>query len=86
VNFLKGLSTEGHEVSLVHALSQATKEGGRVALGSEILGRLLTDGILFGAARDGLRPLPRFRVELFRRVWSRLGSVGALDRGCLRVG
>ncbi len=86
LNFLKGLPTAGADLPLAQALAGAARRGGREALGSEILGRLLREGRLFGAAGGELRPLPRFRAEHFGRVWSRLGRVGTLDEGRVAVG
>jgi len=85
VNFLKGMSTEGEDVPLSTVLARAQRDGGRAAPGAEILGRLLADGILFGATREGLRKLPRFHAPLFQEFWAQLGFVGTLDRGRVRT-
>lgn len=86
LNFLKGVPAGGAEVPLTELLAAARGRGGREALGAELLGRLLGDGRLYGCAGGELRPLPRFRAEVFRRVWARLGWVGALDGGRIALG
>lgn len=76
LNFLKGLPLEeGAEVPLGEALEVARGQGGRQALGAELLEQLLTKGMLYAAAPRGLEPLPRFQAELFRMLWERIGRL-----------
>lgn len=86
LNFLKALPVDGEVVPLSGALAGAREAGGRVALGAELLEHLLTGGILFGATGQGLRPLYRFRPEIFQAVWSRLGRVETLGGGRITLG
>jgi radical SAM superfamily enzyme YgiQ (UPF0313 family) len=75
VNFLKGIEVPREEVSLVEALEGASGAGLRSRIGVELLTRLLDEGVLYADTGRGLRPLPKFRSELFRQAWGRLGSV-----------
>ena len=48
----------------------------REQLGWELLQKLLNEGRLFAATRQGLKPVRHFKTELFRRVWDQLGTIG----------
>ncbi len=65
-NFLKGLP------------SMASTDPRR-RLGLELLARLNHEGVLYGSTPAGLRPLPEFRVDLYRRVCSATGWLCATD-------
>jgi hypothetical protein len=81
INFLKSL---GSKVSGNLFLQEWLSEGEsrysmneRELLGWRILRELLTTGVLHAATPQGLRPLRRFRGELFGKVWKSLGWVTA---------
>ncbi|OGW72312.1 MAG: B12-binding domain-containing radical SAM protein [Omnitrophica bacterium GWA2_52_12] len=48
----------------------------RDQLGWELLQKLLNEGQLFAATRQGLKPVRHFKTELFRRVWDQLETIG----------
>ncbi|MCC6750322.1 MAG: B12-binding domain-containing radical SAM protein [Deltaproteobacteria bacterium] len=80
LNFLKGQRFDEPELPLAELARRAeakrdAKDGGRTALGFELLARLARDGVLYAATPDGLKPLPRFDAALFSRLWSRLERV-----------
>lgn len=79
LNFLKGLNVGGcpREVAtdpyaLTAALEFAKQKGGRDLLGVEILEKLLAGEGLFAATKQGLKPVSRFKPDLFFRVWNQL--------------
>lgn len=86
LNFLKGLALPGPEASLTQALAAARASGPRGRLGAEGLEGLLAGEGLRAAARTGSVPLRRFRPELFRALWTRLGWVTTRDGVRIRVG
>jgi radical SAM superfamily enzyme YgiQ (UPF0313 family) len=71
INFLKGLRLEGEKVSLQDALRAAEQAGRRVKLGAQILRRLLDERRLSAATKGGLEPLPRFKADIFLKVWTK---------------
>jgi radical SAM superfamily enzyme YgiQ (UPF0313 family) len=75
INFLKGLRLKGEKVSLHEALSEAENAGHREKLGAQILQKLLTEGLLYAATKRGLQLLPRFRADIFMKVWTKSKSV-----------
>ncbi|MHB8766441.1 MAG: B12-binding domain-containing radical SAM protein, partial [Deferrisomatales bacterium] len=85
LNFLKGLTLPGPEASLAEALAAARASGLRGRLGADGLEGLLTRGVLAAATRTGSVPLRRFRAELFRALWTRLGWVTTREGVRIRV-
>jgi hypothetical protein len=82
VNWLKGLSTQSRIIPFAEILDGARHSGvERDGLGTQILERLLAEGVLYAATRDARVPLPRFRGELFRAFWRDLGWIGTQDGG-----
>lgn len=75
LNFLKGLEFSAAAMPLAEALHQAASQGGRAALGVEIIRRLFAEHILYAAAGNDLHPVPRFQVNLFLRIWQKLESI-----------
>lgn len=76
INFLKGIPFKGQALSLAEALNIARERGKRSALGVELLRRLLAEGNLFAATGKGLKPLPKFKRQIFLNFWSRLDQIG----------
>jgi radical SAM superfamily enzyme YgiQ (UPF0313 family) len=75
INFLKGLRLKGEKMSLQDALENAQQGGHREKLGAQILRRLLAEKRLYAATKGGLELLPRFRAEIFLKVWTKSKSV-----------
>lgn len=79
-------------MTLAQALQIARCKGARSVLGAELLETLLRENRLYAATRRGVRPLTRFKAELFARIWEQLGWIGtqsgkivALDNEGLRT-
>jgi radical SAM superfamily enzyme YgiQ (UPF0313 family) len=79
INFFKGLKFDQEAVTLREGLNTARKMGGRPALGAELFERLLTEGRLYAATREGPQRLPRFKSELFSDLWARLDHIKTLE-------
>ena len=79
INFLKGLRLKGKKVTLQDALSEAEHAGHREKLGAQILRKLLNEKRLYAATKGGLELLPRFRADLFLKVWTKSKSVRTQD-------
>lgn len=75
INFLKGLDLSNGQVSLKAIIEQKSSLAGKGRLGLEILQRLLSEGVLYSATGGGLRPLPKFKTDLFRQVWDKSGYI-----------
>jgi radical SAM superfamily enzyme YgiQ (UPF0313 family) len=75
INFLKGLRLKGEKVPLQNALEQAESSGHREKLGAQILKKLLDEGRLYAATKGGLELLPRFKADIFMKVWMKSKSV-----------
>lgn len=85
LNFLKGLPLHGRSASLSKVLALAKKQDKRSAAGAEILKRLLHEKILFAMTAKGLEPLPRFRPELFFRLWRKLDSIKTQEQKTIQI-
>jgi radical SAM superfamily enzyme YgiQ (UPF0313 family) len=75
INFLKGLRLKGEKVPLQNALEQAESSGHREKRGAQILKKLLDEGRLYAATKGGLELLPRFKADIFMKVWMKSKSV-----------
>jgi radical SAM superfamily enzyme YgiQ (UPF0313 family) len=75
INFLKGLRLTGEKVSLHDALRQADNAGHREKLGVQLLRKLLDERRLYAATKGGLEHLPRFKADIFMKVWTKSKSV-----------
>jgi radical SAM superfamily enzyme YgiQ (UPF0313 family) len=75
INFLKGLRLKGEKVSLQDALKQTQNTGHREKLGAQILQKLLDEGRLYAATKGGLEHLPKFKADIFMKVWTKSKSV-----------
>jgi radical SAM superfamily enzyme YgiQ (UPF0313 family) len=71
LNFLKGLRFNKKCVTLKEALDSAREKGSRERIGAELLERLFTENRLYASTRKGLKPLGRFRTDLFSRVMAK---------------
>jgi radical SAM superfamily enzyme YgiQ (UPF0313 family) len=71
INFLKGLRLKGEKVSLQEALREAEQGGHREKVGVQVLRMLLDESRLYAATKAGLEPLPRFRAEIFLKVFTK---------------
>jgi radical SAM superfamily enzyme YgiQ (UPF0313 family) len=76
INFLKGLAPGKRTVTLKEALGAAANLGKRGRIGAEILFRLLEEEQrLHAATKEGLKPLTRFKSNLFLSVLKKAGSI-----------
>ena len=75
INYFKGISFEEDSVSLKEALRIARRQGKRSATGAELFERLLSEGRLYAATREGDKPLPKFNAGLFFKFLSRLDFI-----------
>jgi radical SAM superfamily enzyme YgiQ (UPF0313 family) len=83
LNFLKGLSCRVKKTSLSKALAIAEKQGARSATGAQILRKLLKEKVLYAATSKGLKPLSRFKPELFFQLWRKLDIIQTLENKTL---
>lgn len=75
INFLKGLDFEGDGLAFGEALDLARRKDKRSRTGAELLEKLFSEGKLYAATSQGLRPLDKFRAGLFFRVWEGLDEI-----------
>jgi hypothetical protein len=59
--------------------------GERQKLGSEILRRLFEERTLYAATRHGLKPIRRFKPDLFLRISLRVGYVVSQHGGSIEL-
>jgi radical SAM superfamily enzyme YgiQ (UPF0313 family) len=85
MNFLKGIQVKGERLSLQAALGMAEHLGERQKLGSEILRRLFEERTLYAATRHGLKPIRRFKPDLFLRISLRVGYVVSQHGGSIEL-
>jgi radical SAM superfamily enzyme YgiQ (UPF0313 family) len=85
LNFLKGIQVKGERLALHAALGRAEHQGERQKLGSEILRRLFEEKTLYAATRHGLRPIRRFKPDLFLRISQRVGYVVSRHGGAIEL-
>jgi len=85
INFMKGLPLCGNEVSLEEALQVACDLGHRSKIGAELVAHLLREKRLYAATRQGLKPLPRFRWDLFSRVFRKAGLIRTRQGALIRL-
>jgi len=62
-------------VPLSEALQYTEKQGGRIALGVEVFRKLFEHHTLYAVVGKELKPIRRFKPEVFFRVWSRLQNI-----------
>jgi radical SAM superfamily enzyme YgiQ (UPF0313 family) len=80
LNFLKGLHRGRQDAgSLMEVLESSRRRGGRIALGADLLLRLLGGEGLHAATPEGLKPLLRFRQALFLKVLGMAGYVQTVE-------
>ncbi|MBN1847309.1 MAG: radical SAM protein [Deltaproteobacteria bacterium] len=75
INFIKGIWIDEKEMSIDDALDRAESLGKREKTGVEILRRLFKEKVMHAATGNGLKPLPRFRSDLFSGLWDRLHDI-----------
>lgn len=86
LNFLKGARPAQEGLSLKETLSSLSRQGGRHALGAELLHRLLEADVLCAVTPDGKKPLSHFRPAIFREVLRRAGNLVTREGVSVRVG
>jgi radical SAM superfamily enzyme YgiQ (UPF0313 family) len=84
INFLKGLKLlEGS--ALEEAFLWARGEGDRARLGADLFEKLLMEKTLHAATRQGLKPLLKFKQDLFFRVWNNLEHITTLNGKIIKI-
>jgi hypothetical protein len=89
INFLKDIPFQGRSAPLEEALARAESLGGRSRIGSDLVTRLMEEKRLYAATKEGLRPIERFKTDLFfqvlekaRAVRTRRGTAAITLDGC----
>ena len=85
INFIKGIDTGGKKVTFMEALDTAAGQGKRSKTGTEILRLIFEEKVLYAATKKGLRPLPRFKTDLFFKVWNGLNSIMTQDGAIIDI-
>ena len=85
INFFKGISFEDHSIDLEEALKIARTKGKRSAVGAELFEKLLAEGRLYAATREGFKPLSRFRSEVFFSLWSKVDFINTQEGRIIRI-
>jgi hypothetical protein len=75
INFFKGLHFDNDLIDLKEALKIARNKGKRSILGVELFEKLLKEGRLYAATKEGYKPLSRFNAGLFFDFWARLDFI-----------
>lgn len=75
IDFFKGLCFDESSLGVRDALAWAQNQGGRTALGANILLNLARTGQLHGASRQGFFNLPAFRKQLFDTALHTMGTI-----------
>lgn len=74
LNFLKGLKFEEKEQSFEKLLEEKF-ENDSAFLGLNLLKKLFESSILYASTSSGLKPLAKFKTDLFFKVWNCLGHI-----------
>lgn len=85
INFIKGIETGKKRTTFIDALDTAAGQGKRAKTGAELLRRIFEEKVLYAATKNGLRPLPRFKTELFLKVWNGLNSIMTQDGAIIDI-
>ncbi len=85
INFFKGLRFENESSGLEEALNIARNRGKRSTLGAELFEKLLQEGRLYAATKEGCKPLSRFNKDLFFNFWNRLDFIKTQEGKVIRV-
>jgi hypothetical protein len=85
INFIKGIETGKKRTTFMDALDTAAGQGKRAKTGAELLRRIFEEKVLYAATKIGLRPLPRFKTELFLKVWNGLNSIMTQDGAIIDI-
>jgi radical SAM superfamily enzyme YgiQ (UPF0313 family) len=80
INFLKGCSVDKEKTTVWEVLEDLRRRGGkRDRLGADILFRLRSQGVLYGADKNTWYALPGFRKSLFDRVMACTREIVTLE-------
>lgn len=85
VNFIKGLKTNGKKDHLLNVLDENETYGKKNEIGAELIRRLFKDKVLYAMTKDGEKPLSKFQVELFFRVWEKMRNIVEQDGTIIEV-
>ncbi|HNV85702.1 MAG TPA: radical SAM protein [Candidatus Omnitrophota bacterium] len=75
LNFLKGIQLNGESGTLRDVFEILENSDKRQALGGELLARLLSERKLYAVIRNERRLLPKFKADLFFRIWDKLDFI-----------
>ncbi len=75
INFLKGLKFEEDELPFREVLDRTLRGKGRMVVGAELLENFFAEQTLYASTKSGFKVLPRFKAELFFRVWTQLDFI-----------
>lgn len=85
INFLKGIVFPQKKISFQDLLEMAKEQEKRTALGAELLETLFLEGKLYAAAKKSWQILPKFRFELFQKIWNRLDYIETQKGNIIRI-
>ncbi len=85
LNFIKGLRPDKNGLPLKEAL-QFAGENKRARTGGDLLTRLLEENNLYAATGQGLKPVSRFRSEIFFRILTETNTVRTMEGREILVG
>jgi len=75
INFIKGISLQIEETNLTDALDGAGRADERVALGVDILTRLLKQNKFYAATGNGFKVVECFKTDLFFMLWEKMPCI-----------
>ncbi len=85
INFLKSFSIGAESISLKVLIGQVEKVTGRKGIGIELLKLLLMQKILYARTSSGLKPLHKFRSDLFFDLWGKLKFIRTQQGKIIRI-
>jgi len=85
INFFKGLDFHEDSIGLGGALNLARNRGKRSTLGVALFEKLLKEGCLYAATKEGYQPLPKFNAGLFFNFWTSLDIIKTQKGKVIRV-
>ncbi len=85
LNFLKSIRFEAPAIVLKRAIAIAETQDKRSQTGARLLGRLLRENSLFASTPGGYAPLPKFKTELFFKIWGNLDKICTQENRTIRI-
>jgi len=84
INFLKGIKLKKKALSF-RDLSNQDFQDSRLCLGMDLLKKLFKHHVLYASTSSGLRPIPKFKPDLFFKVWHELNHIQTLQGQILAI-